>query len=121
LNIVHFRDTNLNIVQINPEETTMQTIISQTTHSFADDAIALATGFKRITIGLATDALTAMAQTIMAPVDRLARACDVGGIIAARDAAKRRSRAGAASLRRRLARFDVFGICATFRGLRDLT
>jgi hypothetical protein len=122
LNIVHFRDTNLNIVQINLEEATMQTIISQTTHTFIDDAVALWVGAKRVTLGLTIDALTALARTLTAPVDRLARACDVGGVIESRRIA-RQARAEARARQRsyRRGRFDVFGIMAAFRNLRDLT
>jgi hypothetical protein len=105
----------------------MQTVISQIAFSFVDDAVALTTGFGRITADLTIDALAAARTRMMAPVDRLARLCDVAGILSARDAAKTRSRDRAANrqktgtLRRIRDRFDVFGIFATFRGLRDLT
>jgi hypothetical protein len=120
LNIVHFRDTNVNIVQINPEATTMQTVISEITFTFIDDAIALAAGFKRITVGLATDAMTALVRKLTAPIDRLARACDVAGTLSARDAetpaADTRSRP-----RRGRGVFDILGLLSIFRALRNLT
>jgi hypothetical protein len=105
----------------------MQTVISQIASTFVDDAIALVTGLGRITVDLVTDLLASARSRLMAPIDRLARACDVAGIISARDAAKTRSRSGGAklagiqALRRRQDRIDIFGICATFRTLRDLT
>jgi hypothetical protein len=105
----------------------MQTIISQIAFTFVDDAIALVTGFGRIAVDLATDMLVSARSRLMAPIDRLARACDVAGILSTRDAAKTRSRSGGAklagiqALRRRPDRIDVFGIRATFRTLRDLT
>ena len=94
----------------------MQTVISQIAFSFVDDGIALATGAKRITIDLALDVLAAARTRLMAPIDRLARACDVAGILSAREA-KRRLKADSP----RRGRFDVFGIFATFRTLRELT
>jgi hypothetical protein len=105
----------------------MQTVISQITSSFVDDAIALTTGLGRITVDLATDLLASAHTRLMAPIDRLARACDVAGIISARDAAKTRPCSRGTNLARtpaplrRWNRIDVFGIRAAFRTLRDLT
>jgi hypothetical protein len=105
----------------------MQTVISQIASCFVDDAIALITGFGRITADLTTDILAAAGTRIMAPIDRLARACDVAGVITTRDASKTHSRSMGASqaedraLRRRRDRIDIFGIFAAFRTLRDLT
>jgi hypothetical protein len=105
----------------------MQSVISQVAYTFVDDAVALATGLGRITAGLTIDALAAARSRVMAPVDRLARACDVAGILAARDAAKMRShvkavhRQNTATSRRIRGRFDVFGIFAALRTLRELT
>jgi hypothetical protein len=100
----------------------MQSIITQTTHTFIDDAIALAAGVKRLTVGLAADALTALARTITAPIDRLALACDVGGVIESRRIARQaRAQARARQRSHRRGCFDVFGIVAAFRNLRDLT
>ena len=99
----------------------MQTIISEIAFTFVDDAAALMTGFAGIVRDLAVETFTAARKRALAPVDRLARACDVGGVIAAREAAAMRSRAPAANWQRMPAprrwrdRFNVF------RGLYDLT
>ncbi|WP_407155689.1 hypothetical protein [Bradyrhizobium sp. STM 3557] len=45
---------------------------------FSDDAIALVNGLVRI-----------VSHLVMAPVERIANACDVGGLLAARRAARR--------------------------------
>jgi hypothetical protein len=101
----------------------MQTVISQIAFTFVDDAIALTTGFARITADLAIDVLAAARNRMMAPVDRLARACDVAGILSARDAVKTRCHSTPPNLTKPRAprRFDIFGILATFRALRELT
>jgi hypothetical protein len=96
----------------------MQTVISEIAFTFVDDAIALAAGFKRIALEPAGDLVAAGRARIMAPIDRLARACDVAGTLSARDRVKRRPTC--APPRRRY-RFDVLRIRAAFRTLRDLT
>ena len=99
----------------------MQTIISEIAFTFVDDAAALAKGFVTVAHDIATEMFTSARARILAPVDRLARACDVGGVIAAREAAIMRSRRQAANWQPRSAprrwrdRFNVF------RGLYDLT
>jgi hypothetical protein len=121
LNNVHFSRTYLNIVQISPEEETMQTIVSEIAFTFVDDAVALLTGFAGIVRDMTVEAFTAARKRVLAPVDRLAQACDVGGIIAAREAAmmhsriRRANRQCAAAPRRWRDRLNIF------RGLRDLT
>jgi hypothetical protein len=99
----------------------MQTIISEIAFTFVDDAVALASGFVTVARGVAADVLTSARARILAPVDRLARTCDVGGVIAAREAAALRRRhqvtnwqSGPAPRRWR----DRLNI---FRGLHDLT
>jgi hypothetical protein len=62
----------------NPEATPMQTLVSQLTTSFADDAIELVKGFGKMIVHLAT-----------APIERIANACDVGGVLARRQSARR--------------------------------
>jgi hypothetical protein len=106
----------------------MQTVISEIAFSFVDDAIALATGLGRLTVELARDLGAAARSRIMSPIDRLARACDVAGMLSARERAKARIRTKARTRarsigtpRHREGRFDVFGILAAFRTLRDLT
>ena len=51
----------------------MQTLVSQLTTSFVDDAIELVKGFGKIIVHIAT-----------APIERIANACDVGGVLARR-------------------------------------
>ena len=57
----------------------MQTLASQLTTSFIDDAIELVKGFGKSIVHIAT-----------APIERIANACDVGGVLARRQAARRR-------------------------------
>ena len=99
----------------------MQTIISEIAFTFVDDAVALASGFVTVARDLAADMLASARARILAPVDRLARMCDVGGVIAAREAATLRRRHQATNWqpgpapRRWRDRFNLF------RGLHDLT
>jgi hypothetical protein len=109
----------LNIVQINPEEQTMQTIVSEIAFTFVDDAAALMRGFAGLVRDMAVEALTAARKLVLGPVDRLARACDVGGVIAAREAAGSRHRA--ANRRRTPAPRRWRDRLNIFRGLYDLT
>lgn len=51
----------------------MQTLVSQLTTTFVDDAIELVKGFGKVIVHLAT-----------APIERIANACDVGGVLAKR-------------------------------------
>jgi|HubBroStandDraft_2_1064218.scaffolds.fasta_scaffold2970613_1 hypothetical protein len=96
----------------------MQTVISEIAFTFVDDALALAVGFKRIARELARDLVAAGRARIMAPIDRLARACDVAGTLSTRDRVKRDKICALHSPRYR---FDVLRIRAAFRTLRDLT
>ncbi|HEY0912090.1 MAG TPA: hypothetical protein VGD75_17860, partial [Bradyrhizobium sp.] len=98
----------------------MQTIISEIAFTFVDDAVALARGFVTVARDLAAEMLSSARARILAPVDRLARACDVGGVIAAREAATLRRHRSAnwqprPAPRRWRDRFNIF------RGLQDLT
>jgi hypothetical protein len=56
----------------------MKTQTTQMPNLFSSDAIALVNGFVRI-----------VSHSVMAPVERIAAACDVGGLLAARRAAGR--------------------------------
>lgn len=56
----------------------MQTLVSQLTTNFIDDAIELVKGFGKVIVHAAT-----------APIERIANACDVGGVLARRQAARR--------------------------------
>jgi hypothetical protein len=112
----------------------MQTVLSEIAFCFVDDTITLATGFKRVVAELAVDLVVAARARIMAPVDRLARACDVAGTLSAQnkvqarvhDRAQGRIRArvkrpATCAPCHRSHRFDVFRIGAALRTLRDLT
>ena len=56
----------------------MTTLVSNLTTTFVDDAIELVKGFGKVIVHIAT-----------APIERIARACDVGGVLARRQAAAR--------------------------------
>ncbi len=99
----------------------MQMVISQLAFTFVDDAIALAKGFGDSCRDLAVGIFTAARRRILAPVDRLARACDVGGVIAAREAAMTRFRHLGANRRRLSAPRRWHDRLNPFRGLSDLT
>ena len=56
----------------------MQTLVSALTTTFFDDAIELVKGFGKVIVHVAT-----------APIERIANACDVGGVLARRQSARR--------------------------------
>lgn len=99
----------------------MQTVISQLAFTFVDDAVALATGFLGLCRDLAVEAFNSIRRRMLAPVERLARACDVGGVIAAREVATTRSRARGANRHRRPGPRGWRDRLNPFRGLHDLT
>ena len=84
----------------------MQTLALQLTTTFVDDAIAFVKGFGRIILQLAT-----------APIERIARACDVAGVLEQRRTARRAGRQ-AASGSRRTPRSRMLSL---FRDLSELT
>ena len=55
----------------------MTTLVSHLTTTFVDDAIELVKGFGKVIVHIAT-----------APIERLANACDVGGVLARRQSAR---------------------------------
>jgi len=57
----------------------MHTLVAQLTTTFVDDAIELVKGFGKVIVHIAT-----------APIERIANACDVGGVLARRQPARRR-------------------------------
>jgi hypothetical protein len=57
----------------------MQTLVSRLTTTFVDDAIELVKGFGKVVVHLAT-----------APIERIANACDVGGVLAKRQSTQHR-------------------------------
>jgi hypothetical protein len=90
----------------------MQALVLEVGATFADDAAALAKGVGRI-----------MVRLVMAPVDRIANACDVAGVLTLRRLAAMRQRADArgvthAMSERRPRRRGLFGCLAA---LSDLT
>ena len=86
----------------------MQTVISSLAHTFIDDALALVAGFVRVSHDVAASALAGARAKLSAPIERLARRCDVAGVLPA-------------GPQDRGSRFDVLGISATLRALRELT
>jgi hypothetical protein len=75
LNIVHFQATHVNIVQINSETCKMQTLAVDIATTFVDDAAALLAGSGR-----------ALLRFAMGPIDRIANACDIAGVLTERRA-----------------------------------
>jgi len=67
----------------------MQTLVSEVVTTFIGDAEALLTGFGR-----------AVVRAVMAPVERIAHACDVGGVLAMRRLTSRAARAQTDKARR---------------------
>jgi hypothetical protein len=99
----------------------MQTIISEIAFTFVDDAVALASGFVTVARDIAAEILASARARILAPVDRLARMCDVGGVIAAREVAIPRRRQQGANWQPRPASRRWRDRLNIFRGLNDLT
>jgi hypothetical protein len=100
----------LNNVQFNLETCEMQTLAVDIATTFVDDAAALVTGFGRAALKL-----------VMAPVDRIANACDIAGVLAERRATFRMWRANRDRARREGHRFSLFGRFSPFRHLSHLT
>jgi hypothetical protein len=87
----------------------MQTVISSLAQTFVADAVDLASGAVRLIGDGVADAIATARHALAAPVDRLARACDVAGMLPA------------AAPRRRCMGFDPLGIRGAMRTLRDLS
>ncbi|PAY10126.1 hypothetical protein CK489_06180 [Bradyrhizobium sp. UFLA03-84] len=81
----------------------MRTLALQLTTTFVDDAIELVTGFGRAIFSLAT-----------APIERIARACDVAGVLEQRRAQRPAAQRGG-RCKSRNCRWSPFG------GLSELT
>lgn len=86
----------------------MQTLAVDIASTFVDDAVALVTGFGR-----------ALLRFAMTPIDRIANACDIAGVLAERRATFRMWRVGRARSEGR--RFSLLGRCSPFRHLSHLT
>jgi hypothetical protein len=100
----------------------MQTIISEIAFTFVDDAIALAKGLVDVARTLVVESFAALRTRVLAPIDRLAQACDVGNVISARQAATSRRLAQQAVARHTAPRpRRLLDRLNPFRGLYDLT
>lgn len=88
----------------------MQTLAVDIAATFIDDATALVTGLGRGLLRLA-----------MTPINRIANACDVAGVLAERRATFRMWRANRACARHEGRRFSLLGRLSPFRHLSHLT
>ena len=88
----------------------MQTLAIDIATTFVDDAAALASGFAR-----------AVLRVAMAPIDRIANACDIAGVLAERRAALRMWRASRERARREGRRPSLLGSISPFRHMSHLT
>jgi hypothetical protein len=88
----------------------MQTLAVDIATTFVDDAAALVTGLGR-----------AVLKLVMAPIDRIANACDIAGVLNERRATFRMWRANRSSARREGRRFSLLGRLSPFRHLAHLT
>ena len=88
----------------------MQTLAVDIATTFVDDAAALVTGLGRAALKL-----------VMAPIDRIANACDIAGVLAERRATFRMWRANRGRTRREGRRFSLLGRFSPFRHLAHLT
>ncbi|OKO82459.1 hypothetical protein [Bradyrhizobium sp. AS23.2] len=88
----------------------MQTLAVDIATTFVDDAAALVTGLGRAALRLA-----------MAPIDRIANACDIAGVLTERRATFRMWRASRARARHEGRRSGLLGRLSPFRHLSHLT
>ncbi|MBC9877041.1 hypothetical protein G8O24_06745 [Bradyrhizobium sp. INPA01-394B] len=88
----------------------MQTLAVDIASTFVEDAAALVTGLGR-----------ALLRFAMAPIDRIANACDIAGVLAERRATFRMWRASRARARLEGRRFGLLGRFNPLRHLADLT
>lgn len=88
----------------------MQTLAVDIATTFVDDATALVSGFGR-----------ALLRFVMAPIDRIANACDIAGVLTERRATFRMWRANRARSPHEGRRFSLLGRLSPFRHLAHLT
>jgi len=88
----------------------MQTLAVDIASTFADAAAALVTGLGRAAL-----------KVVMAPIDRIANACDIAGVLAERRATFQMWRANRSRIRREGRRFSLLGRFSPFRHLAHLT
>lgn len=86
----------------------MQTLAVDIATTFVDDATALVSGFGR-----------ALLRFVMAPIDRIANACDIAGVLTERRPTFRMWRANRSRHEGR--RFSLLGRLSPFRHLAHLT
>jgi hypothetical protein len=84
----------------------MQTLVSQITATFIDDAIELVKGFGK-----------ALAHVVTAPLERIANAADVAGVLAQRQSVPRSLRAVRNTHRPRSRRNGFFALFASLNQL----
>jgi uncharacterized protein (DUF2384 family) len=97
----------LNNVQFNQEKLNMQMVLVENLAlTFVGDAHALAAGFAKILIRIVTLPIERVVHAVMAPIERIARASDVAGVYAKRQAERRKC---------------LLDRLNPFRGLRHLT
>jgi hypothetical protein len=108
LNNVHFPDIHFEQCSFNAETAKMQTLSFEVATTVAGDAAALAGGARRIIIRILTS-----------PLERLANACDVAGVLPRRRALRQ---ALQQTFRQASRRQRAWRNCLSpLRGLRDLT
>ena len=88
----------------------MQTLAVDIAATFVDDAIVLVTSLVR-----------ALLRFAMGPIDRIANACDIAGVLTERRATFRMWRASRARSRHAGRRFSLLGRLSPFRHLAHLT
>ena len=88
----------------------MQTLAVDIASTFVDDAAALVTGLGRTLLRFA-----------MAPIDRIANACDIAGVLAERRATFRMWRASRDRARLEGRKLSILGRLSPFRHLAHLT
>lgn len=88
----------------------MQTLAVDIASTFVDDALALIAGSGR-----------AFLRFAMAPVDRIANACDIAGVLTERRATFRMWRASRGRANHQGRRFSLLGRLSPFRHLAHLT
>lgn len=88
----------------------MQTLAGDIASTFVDDAATFLSGFGR-----------ALLRVVMAPIDQIANACDIAGVLTERRATFRMWRTSRARARHERRRFSLLGRFNPFRHLAHLT
>ncbi|MGY8665818.1 hypothetical protein Q3C01_26160 [Bradyrhizobium sp. UFLA05-109] len=88
----------------------MQTLAVDIATTFVEDAAALVLGLGRTVL-----------RVLMAPIDRIANACDIAGVLAERRAAFRMWRESRERARREGRRLSLFRHISPFRHFSNLT